>query len=177
MVQAHSESLSYSCAGAMNCKMLPFEHDVVQNIKKVSQSSTPNLSKIWCGKYLCKVKTWCMQFVRSYCVHKATWPWASLKVQKGQTSHYRTPPICWCDKHPYKGTALYKQYLRSYSVHKAAWPWASFESSKRSHKYQHWTRPRFWCGEHYSQATTWYRQSMKSYHVYKVLPDALHLKV
>ncbi len=24
-----------------------------------------------------------MQFLRSYCVHKATWPWASLKVQKG----------------------------------------------------------------------------------------------
>ncbi len=26
-----------------------------------------------------------MQFLRSYCVHKARWPWASLKVQKCHT--------------------------------------------------------------------------------------------
>ncbi len=37
--------------------------------------------RFWCGKYLCKV-TWCIQLLRTYHVHKTTWPWASLKVHK-----------------------------------------------------------------------------------------------
>ncbi len=35
-------------------------------------------------KYWIELK-WCMQFLRSYCVHKATWPCTSLKVPKGHT--------------------------------------------------------------------------------------------
>ncbi len=65
-----------------NCKMLPFEHDLVQ---KVTEGKHQTCLRFWCRKYLCKVTKWCMQFLRSYCVHKATWPWASLKVQKGHT--------------------------------------------------------------------------------------------
>ncbi len=66
-----------------NCKMMQFEHDVVQKVKKVSQRST--CLRFWCAKYLYKVTTWCMQFPNSYCVHKTTWPWASLKVKKWHT--------------------------------------------------------------------------------------------
>ncbi len=63
--------------------ILPFDHDLVQKVKKVRQSQHQNRPRFWCGEYLCKVTTWCMQLMWSYCVHKATWPWASLKVQKG----------------------------------------------------------------------------------------------
>ncbi len=63
-----------------SCNILPFDDDLVQKVKKVRQRSTSHSSKIWYGEYLCKVTTWCMQFLRSYRVHKATWPWASLKV-------------------------------------------------------------------------------------------------
>ncbi len=37
-------------------------------------------------KNICIVTTWCMQFLRSYRVHKATWPWASFKVKKEHTN-------------------------------------------------------------------------------------------
>ncbi len=43
------------------------------------QTSKSNSSNI----LICKVTTWCMKLLRSWRVHKATWPWASLKVQKG----------------------------------------------------------------------------------------------
>ncbi len=66
-----------------NCKMLPFEHDVVRRSKRWAKGQHRNCLRFWCGKYLCKV-TWCMQFLRS-CVRKATWSWASLKFQKGHT--------------------------------------------------------------------------------------------
>ncbi len=68
-----------------SCKMLPFEHDLVQKVKKVRQGSTSNFPSFWCGEYLCKVPTWCMQLLRAYHVHKTTRPWASLKVHKGHT--------------------------------------------------------------------------------------------
>ncbi len=41
--------------------------------------------RYWCGEYLCKITKWCWQFLQSYCVHKAGWPWDSRKVQKGHT--------------------------------------------------------------------------------------------
>ncbi len=64
-----------------NCKILLFEHDVVQQVKKeVSQRSTSNLSEI-----LMWWISWYWQFLQSYRFHKAAWPWASLKVQKGHT--------------------------------------------------------------------------------------------
>ncbi len=41
--------------------------------------------KFWCGEYLCKITKRYRQFLQSYRVHKAAWPWACLKVQKGHT--------------------------------------------------------------------------------------------
>ncbi len=59
-----------------NCKMLPFEHDIVQKVKKV------NIKLVWDFDVENK-RYW--QFLQSYRVHRAAWPWDSLKVQKGHT--------------------------------------------------------------------------------------------
>ncbi len=64
-----------------SCKMLPFEHDLFQKVK----GQYPIRPKFWCGEYLCKITKWYRQFLQSYRVHKAAWPWASLKVPKGHT--------------------------------------------------------------------------------------------
>ncbi len=66
-----------------SCKMLPFKHDLVQNVRKSNKCQHPPCPRFWFGKYLCKVTTWCIQLLRTYRVHKTTWPWASLKVHKG----------------------------------------------------------------------------------------------
>ncbi len=39
--------------------------------------------RFWCVEYLCEITKWHRQFQQTYLVHKAAWPWASLKVQKG----------------------------------------------------------------------------------------------
>ncbi len=41
------------------------------------------VKRFWCGEHPLKVTSQCMQFLRFYCVHKAAWSWASLKIQKG----------------------------------------------------------------------------------------------
>ncbi len=62
-------------------KQIP-EVELVWKFQKVTQRSILR----WCGKeHPCKVTTWCMQFLRSYPIHKAAWPWVSLKVQRGHT--------------------------------------------------------------------------------------------
>ncbi len=38
-----------------SCKMLPFEHDLVQNVKKLRQSQHRIRPRFWCGEYLCKI--------------------------------------------------------------------------------------------------------------------------
>ncbi len=38
-----------------------------------------------CGEYLCKITKRYRQFLQSYSVQKAAWPWASLKVWKCHT--------------------------------------------------------------------------------------------
>ncbi len=52
----------------------------------------------------CKVTTWCMQFLRSYHLQQATWPWASLKVQNGHKGPYWTVPRVLFGEHPCKVT-------------------------------------------------------------------------
>ncbi len=61
----------------------PFDLERVQKFKKLKKSkrSTSNLFLIW--RTSCKATLKCMQFFRSYCVDKAVWTWASLKIQKG----------------------------------------------------------------------------------------------
>ncbi len=74
-VKLHDESTFWGIIiFTRNCKMLLFEHDVVQkvNIKLVRE-------------YLCKIMKRYWQFLQSYRFHKVVWPWASLKVQKGHT--------------------------------------------------------------------------------------------
>ncbi len=67
------------------CKMLPFEHDLVQKVKRSDKSQHQTCLRFWCGGYLCKVTTWCIQLLRTYHVHKTTLLCASLKVHKGHT--------------------------------------------------------------------------------------------
>ncbi len=66
-----------------------------------------------------------MQFLRSYHVQHATWPWASLKVQK-YWSVSRVP----CEEHPCKVTTKCRKILRSHQVYKVAWPWAILKVQK-----------------------------------------------
>ncbi len=68
-----------------SCKMLPFEHDLVQKVKRSDKGQHRTHPRFWCGEYLCKITKWYWQFLQSYRVHKAAWPWASLKVQNGHT--------------------------------------------------------------------------------------------
>ncbi len=58
------------------------QHDLVKRSDKGQHRTRP---RFWCGEYLCKITKGYWQFLRSYCIHKAAWPWASLKVRKGHT--------------------------------------------------------------------------------------------
>ncbi len=79
--------------------------------------------RFWCGEHPCKVTTWCMQLLRSYHVHKATWPSASLKVEKGHTK-VNMELVQDLDVENtsntkyYKVTTWYRQFMKSYRVHK-----------------------------------------------------------
>ncbi len=66
-----------------SCKMLPFKHDLVQRSKRSDKGQHQNCPRFWCGEYLWKITKRYRQFLQSYSVHKAAWPWASLKVLKG----------------------------------------------------------------------------------------------
>ncbi len=68
-----------------SCKMLPFEHDLFQRLKRSDKGQHRIRPRFWCGEYLCKITKWYRQFLHSYRVHKAAWPLARLKVQKGHT--------------------------------------------------------------------------------------------
>ncbi len=68
-----------------SCKMLPFKHDLVQRSKRSHKSQHQICPRFWCGEYLCKIIKQYSQFLQSYNVHKAAWPWASLKVRKVHT--------------------------------------------------------------------------------------------
>ncbi len=65
-----------------NCKMLPLEHDVVQKVKKVNIKLVRDFGVENISVKLQNDR----QFLQSYRIHKAAWPWASLKVQKGHTN-------------------------------------------------------------------------------------------
>ncbi len=67
-----------------SCKMLPFEYDLFQKVKKVIQRSTSNLSEILMWRICVKLQKDNGNFC-SYCFHKTAWPWASLKGQKSHT--------------------------------------------------------------------------------------------
>ncbi len=76
-MQAHSEALSYSrrtdAAIWTWCS------------SKGQKGQHQTCRRFWCGEYLCKIMKRYWQFLQSYHFHKAAWPWASFKVQKGHT--------------------------------------------------------------------------------------------
>ncbi len=53
--------------------------------KRSDKGQYQNCPRFWCGEYLCKITKWYRQFLQSYRVHNAAWPWGSSKVQKGHT--------------------------------------------------------------------------------------------
>ncbi len=76
-MQANSEAFSYSQeAWRWHCS---------KGQKRSDNGQHRTHPRFWCGEYLCIVKTWYMQLLWSYRVHKTAWPWTSLKVQKGHT--------------------------------------------------------------------------------------------
>ncbi len=74
-MQAHSETLSYSQGTARCCNL---------NMM-LAKGQLQICPRFWCGEYPSKIMKRYWQFLQSYCFHKAAWPWASLKVQKGHT--------------------------------------------------------------------------------------------
>ncbi len=78
MVQVSSDALSYSQGAAI--WTLP-----CSKVKRSEKGQHRSCPRFWCGEYLCKITKGYWQFLQSYRVHNAAWPWASLKVRKGHT--------------------------------------------------------------------------------------------
>ncbi len=74
MMQANSDALSYSQGAARCC------HLNMTYFKRSDKGQHRTRPRFWCGEYLYKIKKWYRQFLQSYHVHKAAWPWASSKV-------------------------------------------------------------------------------------------------
>ncbi len=81
MMQANSDALSYSQEVARCCHL---NRTYFKRSKRSDKGQHRTRSRFWC-EYLFKITKWYRKFLQSYRVHKAAWPWASLKVQKGHT--------------------------------------------------------------------------------------------
>ncbi len=77
-----SDALSYSQEAARCCHL---NVTYFKRSKRSDKGQHQTRPKFWCGEYLCKITKRYRQFLQSYRVHKATWPRASLEVQKGHT--------------------------------------------------------------------------------------------
>ncbi len=82
MMQANSDVLSYSQEAARCCHL---NMSYFKRSKRSDKSQHRTRPRFWCGEYLCKITKRYRQFLQSYRVHKAAWPRASLKAQKGHT--------------------------------------------------------------------------------------------
>ncbi len=82
MMQANFDALLYSQEAARCCHL---NMTYFKRSKRSDKGQHRTHQRFWCGEYLCKITKWYRQFLQSYSVHKAAWPWASLKVRKGQT--------------------------------------------------------------------------------------------
>ncbi len=126
--------------------------------------------RFWCREYLGKITKRYWQFLQSYCVHKAAWPWDSLKVQ-----------ICHTKVNVYSYNMMQANSdALSYSQEAARCCHLNmtyFKRSKSSDKGQYWTHPRFWCGEYFCKITKWYWQFLQSYRVHKAAWPWASLKV
>ncbi len=67
----------------MSRTSLPVQLQHFKRSKRSDKGQHRTRLRFWCREYLCKLTKWYRQFLQSYRVHKAAWPWASLKVQKG----------------------------------------------------------------------------------------------
>ncbi len=93
-----------------SCKMLPFEHYLVQWSKRSDKGQHQTRPRFWCGEYLCKITKGYWQFLLSYCVHKAAWPWAGfLSSKRSHTVQCQTHPRLLCREHPFKVITWYSQ--------------------------------------------------------------------
>ncbi len=81
-MQANSDALSYSQEAARCCHL---NMTYFKRSKRADKGQHRTRLRFWCGKYLYKITKRYRQFLQSYRVHKAAWPWASLKVQKVHT--------------------------------------------------------------------------------------------
>ncbi len=80
-MQAHSDA-SYSREAARCCHLTM---TYFKRSKWSDKGQHQTRLRFWCGEYLCKITKRYRQFLQSYRVHKAAWPWASWKVWKGHT--------------------------------------------------------------------------------------------
>ncbi len=82
MMQTHSEALSYSQGAARCCHLnMPY----FKRWKRLDKGQHQTRLRFLCGEYPWKITKRYRQFLKSYSVQKAAWPWASLKVWKGHT--------------------------------------------------------------------------------------------
>ncbi len=109
-----------------------------------------------------------MQFLRSYHVQHATWPWASLK--------YWVVPRVPCEEHPCKVTKIMQANSKESSSLQGSLTLSYTESSKRLQRDQYKTWLTFWCGKNTCKATTWYMQFLRSYCINKSFDLGLYWK-
>ncbi len=132
--------------------------------KRSAKGQHQTCQRFWCGEYLCKIMKRYWQFLQSYRFHKAAWPWASLKVQKGHTK-INIELI-----HDFDVENTIKLQLDTGNL----WRVIAFTRSsqmlharkfkKRSHKGQDQTWFKFWWVEHHS---------LYSYNMMEANSDAL----
>ncbi len=102
-----------------SCKMLPFEHDLFQKVKKGRQRLNIELVRDFNVENIsvklqndtgnpCRVIVFTMQ-------HDLELVGRFKRSQKGQC---RTRPRFLCREHPCKVTTWYREYMKSYHVHK-----------------------------------------------------------
>ncbi len=92
-----------------SCNILPFDHDLVQKVKKVRQRSTSNSYEILMWKIFLHSYNMMHAIPEELLYSQGNLTLHKFEISKRlQTSQYRTHPICWCEEHPHRVTALYK---------------------------------------------------------------------
>ncbi len=82
MMQANFDALSYSQEAARCCHL---NMTYFKRSKRSDKGQHRTHPRFWCGEYHCKITKQYLQFLQSYRVHNAAWPWASLNVRKDHT--------------------------------------------------------------------------------------------
>ncbi len=115
MMQAHSDALLYSQEAARCCHL---NKTYFKRSKWSDKGQHQTCPRFWCGEYLCKITKRYWQFLQSYRVHKATWPWEFESSKRSHKGQCRTRPRFLCREHRCNVTTWYKQSTKGYRVHK-----------------------------------------------------------